>query len=91
MAYGSDVITETSAVRLEDIDPELLMRDFAAFHRTVADPANRGKTYERVCAELNIPPAMLGIESNPIDPPPRVGASMTAIRRNYLRSRGVEV
>ena len=87
MAYASDVIAEPIDLRLEDVHPELFMKDFVAFGNAVTDPANLGKNYERVCAELNIPPALLGLGVDPNAPPPRIGMSMQAIVRNYNESR----
>ena len=64
----------------------LTVKDNQAFEDAINDPANAGKSFERICAELNIPPMLLGVA------PPKhakVGMSMADTERNYLESRGL--
>ena len=64
----------------------LTVKDNEAFENAINDPANAGKDLERICAELNIPPMLLGVM------PPKdakIGMSMEAAERQYLRSRGL--
>ena len=64
----------------------LTVKDNQAFEDAINDSANAGKSLERICAELNIPPMLLGVM------PPKdakIGMSMAAAERNYLISRGL--
>ena len=72
----------------------ILTEDMAAFGQAVVHPVNLGETVERICAAMNIPPALLRLGTGLVDPDEvlsngRIGSRMGYIQRQYNESRGL--